>query len=361
MANNKLDAAQIQAALDAKIITAEQAKEMRADLDAPAQNTPAHNTPAATDNNNAAIGHEDNMRFLRSFSDVFIAIGLVLMTLGLSGVTKIMGGGVLFLGAAMVMWLGAEFFGRKKRAHLPTLILALGFLIFVQRGFGALLGGGGSLAALVTLGAMAVFYWRIRLPFCIALIAASALFLLFTLLDQYVPGLTKNNLGPVIGLAGLAVFGAALAYDVNDEHRTTRFADNACWLHFLAAPLIIHGIAITGVSLKSEKIFGLSLPSLGTGDAVFVLIIFALLTFVGLAINRRALIVSALGYAGFAITSLFIGAGMGLGTSLLVALLVLGGAIVFLGVGWHGARDILLKVLPKWRIFPPPFDPNYKS
>ena len=356
MANNKLDAAQIQAALDAKIITAEQAKEMRADLD-----TPAHNTPAATDNNNAAIGHEDNMRFLRSFSDVFIAIGLVLMTLGLSGVTNIMGGEVLFLGAAMVMWLGAEFFGRKKRAHLPTLILALGFLIFVQRGFAALLDGGGSLAALVTLGAMAVFYWRIRLPFCIALIAASALFLLFTLLDQYVPGLTKKNLGPVIGLAGLAVFGAALAYDVNDEHRTTRFADNAFWLHFLAAPLIIHGIAITGVSLKSEKIFGLSLPSLGTGDAIFVLIIFALLTFAGLAINRRALIVSALGYAGFAITSLFIGAGMGLGTSLLVALLVLGGAIVFLGVGWHGARDILLKILPKWRIFPPPFDPNYKS
>ena len=144
MANNKLDAAQIQAALNAKIITAEQAKEMRADLDAP-----AHNTPAVTNSNNAAIGHEDNMRFLRSFSDVFIAIGLVLMTLGLSGATKIMGGGVLFLGAAMVMWLGAEFFGRKKRAHLPTLILALGFLIFVQRGLPRFLTGAAHLPRLL--------------------------------------------------------------------------------------------------------------------------------------------------------------------------------------------------------------------
>jgi len=231
----------------------------------------------------------------------------------------------------------------------------------VQRGFAALFGGGGSLAALVTLGAMAAFYWRIRLPFCIALIAASALFLLFSILTQYAPSLTKNNLGLVIGLAGLAVFGAALAYDANDEHRTTRFADNAFWLHFLAAPLIIHGIAIMGVALKSDKLFSfIPVVSLGTGDAILVLALVIALTLIGLAINRRALIVSSLGYTGFAITSLFMDASISIVTSLFLALLVLGGAIVFLGVGWHGARDILLKFLPNWRVFPPPFDPNFK-
>jgi len=166
MPDTKMNEAQIKAALDADIITADQAAAMRADWQVP-------NTPS-THKIEASIGHEDNMRFLRSFSDVFIAIGLVLLALGLSGLTKIMGGGVLFLAAAAIMWAGAEYFGRKKRAHLPTLILALGFLIFVQTGFAALFGGSGSLAGLITVGAMTVFYWRIRLPFCIALIAASA-------------------------------------------------------------------------------------------------------------------------------------------------------------------------------------------
>jgi len=346
----KMNAEQITAALDAGIISAEQAKDMRADLQTSAPETIA------------AIGHEDDMRFLRSFSDVFITIGLVLLALSLWGITHMMSGGVLYLGTAAAMWLGAEYFGRKKRSHLPTLILALAFLFFVQRGFAALLGGGGSLAALVTLGAMTAFYARIRLPFCIALIAASALFLLFSVLTQYVPSLTKNNLGVVLGLAGLCVFGTALAYDANDKHRTTRFADNAFWLHFLAAPLIIHGIAIMGVALKSEKLFEIiPVISLGAGDAIFVLAIVIILTLIGLAINRRALIVSSFGYTGFAMTSLFMSANVSLFTSLFLALLVLGGAIVFLGVGWHKARDILLKFLPDWRIFPPAFDPNFKA
>ena len=354
MPDTKMNEAQIKAALDADIITADQAAAMRADWQVP-------NTPS-THKIEASIGHEDNMRFLRSFSDVFIAIGLVLLALGLSGLTKIMGGGVLFLAAAAIMWAGAEYFGRKKRTHLPTLILALGFLIFVQTGFAALFGGSGSLAGLITVGAMTVFYWRIRLPFCIALIAASALFLLFSLLGQFAPSLTKNNLGVVLALAGLAVFGAALAYDVNDEHRTTRFADNAFWLHFLAAPLIIHGIAVMGVALKKETLFGvIPVISLGTLDAIFVLVIVTLITVIGLAINRRALIVSSFAYTGFAAASLFMDVGIGIGTSILLAMLVLGGAIVFLGVGWHSARDLMLKFLPDWRIFPPPFDPNFKA
>ena len=350
---------QIASALEAGIISEDQAKAMRAELSA--QNSSGVENPAQTDNA-ASIGHEDNMRFLRSFSDVFIAIGLVLLSLGLSGVTHILGGGVLFLGAAGLMWLGAEYFGRKKRAHLPSLIVALTFLMFTQRGFGALFGGGGSLAALVTLAAMGLFYWRIRLPFCMALIAASALFLLFSILAQFAPSLTKNNLGLILGVSGLLIFSAALAYDTNDQHRTTRFADNAFWLHFLAAPLIIHGLAITGVALKKDTVFGIvPILSLDSFDAIIVLVIITLLTLVGLAINRRALIVSALGYTGFAITSLFMAAGVGIGTSLILTLLILGGIIVFLGIGWHEARKLLLAVLPKWRIFPPPFDPNFKS
>ena len=149
---------------------------------------------------------------------------------------------------------------------------------------------------------------------------------------------------------------------MNDRPRQTRFADNAFWLHFTAAPLIIHGLAISLISLKSETLFNLvKIPLLDKGDAGLLMAIIFIITFVGLAINRRALIVSSLGYAALAIGFLIKDTGLGLGSIFAVTLLMLGGAIIFLGAGWHAARDILLKVLPNWRVFPPRFDPDFKA
>ena len=260
----------------------------------------------------------------------------------------------------------AEYFGRKRRAHLPTLMTALAFLIFVQRGASALLGdmglGGDITAALITLGAMLLFYWRIRLPFCIALIALAGLYLAGAIVGQIAPEFLKQQFGLGLLLSGLVIFTVALLYDMNDKHRTTRFADNAFWLHFLAAPLIIHGLALNLVSLQKEVLFGfVPMVSLNRGDAAIIMVIVALITVVGLAINRRALIVSSLGYAAFAMGYLFDGTGMNFGTIVAVTFLLLGGAIIFLGAGWHTARNGLLKILPKLPIFPPPFDPNYKG
>ena len=103
---------QITKALDAGIITEDQAKAMRG-------------KPIIEASSDAAvIGNEDDMRFLRSFSDVFISIGVGLFALGLSAVAAIFGGGFSFIGAAVIMGFMAEYFGRKRRAHAPTLITA---------------------------------------------------------------------------------------------------------------------------------------------------------------------------------------------------------------------------------------------
>ena len=343
---------QISKALEAGIISESQAKTMRAKL-------------GVADADLAQIGNEDEMRFLRSFSDVFISIGVGIFAFGLSVFAGLMGGGTSFLLAAAVMWLMAEFFGRKKRAHLPTLITALAFLLFTQRGAHVVLGGlgfGGDITtALITLAAMLLFYLRIRLPFCIALIALAGLYLAGSIVNQIAPEFLKSQLGIGLLLSGLVIFGVALAYDMNDKHRTTRFADNAFWLHFLAAPLIIHGLALKLVSLQKDELFGfVPMVSLGRGDAAIVIVIVAIITLIGLAINRRALIVSSLGYAAFAMAYLFDGAGMGFGTVIAVTFLLLGAAVIFLGAGWHSARNGLLKILPKLPIFPPAFDPDYK-
>jgi len=345
---------QISRALKAGIITDAQAEAMQAKtgIDAVRAESPS-------------IGNEDDMRFLRSFSDVFIAIGIGLFALGLSAMAALMGGGISFIGAAIIMALIANYFGRKRRAHLPTLISALAFLLFTQRGVGLVLAdsglGGDIITALVTLGAMLLFYWRIRLPFCVALIAIAALYLVFAVLGRAAPDLLKAQFGIILLLSGLAVFAIALLYDMRDKHRTTRFADNAFWLHFLAAPLIIHGLALKLVKLQSETLFGvIPMVSLDRFDAALVMLMVAFITVLGLAINRRALIVSSLGYAAFAMGYLFDGTGMGIGTVIAITLLLLGGIIIFLGTGWHAARAMLLKILPNWPVFPPAFDPDYK-
>ena len=123
----RLTPEQIDAAEAAGIIPPKQAKAMRADL---AADDPSRTTAPSE----PTIGDEDNLRFLRSFGDVFIGVGLVLLALGVSAVVGLFGGGAVFLLAAAGAFGLAEYFGHHKRAHFPTLITALAFLIFVQAG-----------------------------------------------------------------------------------------------------------------------------------------------------------------------------------------------------------------------------------
>lgn len=351
---------QIDAAEAAGIVSPKQAKVMRSDLatrepDA-AGNTAAKPTPRT--GSEPTIGNEDDLRFLRSFGDVFIGVGLVLLALGVSAIVALVGGGPIFLVAAAGAYGLAEYFGRRKRAHFPTLITALAFLLFVQTGLSGLSALNGILAAIITVAAMAAFYARIRLPFCIALIAISLLFLVFSLLGQISPDLMRTHFGWVLVGSGLTIFAAALLYDVQDSHRRTRFADNAFWLHLLAAPLIIHGLVGYAVMEKAELLFDiLPVLSFTQADAVIILIATGVITLIGLSINRRALIVSSLGYAGLAIGFLIKQTDTDIGSTLSITLVVLGAAIVLLGVAWHPVRNQLIRVLPRWRVFPPPYVP----
>ncbi|GHA88106.1 hypothetical protein GCM10009069_08820 [Algimonas arctica] len=352
---------QIDAAEAAGILSPKQAKAMRNDVagrDPDERLKPSRAAKAAGPDQDAVIGNEDHLRFLRSFGDVFIGIGLVLLALGVSAIVAIFGGGPVFLVAAVGAYGLAEYFGRYKRSHFPTLITALAFLLFVQTGLSGLASVNGILAALITVAAMAIFYARIRLPFCIALIAIALLYLLFAFLGQVAPDLLRQQFGWILVSAGLAIFAVALLYDTQDLHRRTRFADNAFWLHILAAPMIIHGLVGYAVMEKAEFVFDvLPVLSFTPADATIILAATAVITVIGLAINRRALIVSSLGYAGLAIAFLVKQTELNLGSTLSITLILLGAAIVLLGVAWHPVRNQLIRVLPQWRVFPPPYVP----
>jgi MFS family permease len=345
---------QIAAALEAGIISKSQAEAMRA---------PLHHNQS---HDSAAIGDEDNMRFIRGFSDIFIAIGIGLLLGGMSALAAIFGGGAAYIGAAIATAFMADYFGRKKRSHLPTLLTALAFLIFTLRGLSGLIGGGGVggdiLTAIVTLAAMGVFYWRVRLPFCVALMTLAALYLGFTLLKAAAPMLASEQFGWVMALGGLITLIGGIYYDSQDLHRTTRFSDNAFWLHLTAAPLLIHGAVLELVKTQTTQILGLvPMIDIGQGDAVTMLILVAIVSLIGLILNRRALIISALIYAVIAVGYLFAKSGMGLSMALTLTLLLVGAAIVLLGVGWHPLRNRIIKALPKSRFIPIPYDPSFKK
>ena len=345
---DKMTSEQITAALDAGIISQSQAEAMREQLTAQAQD-------------GSAIGNEENLRFIRGFSDIFIAIGVGLLMLGLSAMSALFGSGLAFIGAAAIAALMAEYFGRKKRSHLPTLITALAFLFFTLQGADMLLGGSPVLASVITLTAMSLFYWRVRLPFCIALIALAALYLGLTLLNQIAPDFVRHQFGWVMALGGLICLAGGIYYDSKDLHRSTRFSDNAFWLHLTAAPLLIHGSVLELIKTQTTQVLGLvPVIDVNQGDALIMLVIVGVVTVIGLVLNRRALIVSSLFYALVAVGYLLTKSGVGLGAALTLTLILIGVAIVLLGIGWHPVRNAMIKFLPKSRFIPIPYDPNFK-
>jgi len=353
---------QIKAALDAGIITQAQADDM-AKPEAPLIN---HGSGVE----NATIGNEEDLRFIRGFSDIFITIGLGLLLLGIAIVTGLTGSGAAYIIAALVVYAMAEYFGRIKRSHLPTLFITIAFVCFIFLGFGSLVvetfglqnAGGGVLTVFAALVTMIAYYIRIRLPFCIAIITNLSLLLVVSLLIMVAPKFVMSNAGWFMMLAGLITLVIGILYDSKDRHRTTRFSDNAFWLHLTAAPLLIHGavfLLLGGASLTGR--WFVPNNNLGEIHAIIILLFVGIMTCLGLILNRRALIVSSLTYALLAVGYLMIKIGMNGSLAFTMTLIVIGATITLLGVGWHPVRNMMIKALPRNHFIPPPFDPNYKS
>jgi hypothetical protein len=153
-------------------------------------------------------------------------------------------------------------------------------------------------------------------------------------------GGTRPSEDLVMGLtlaAGLAVFAFAMRWDGSDRARQTRRSDVAFWLHLLAAPMIAHPVFYLLGITRGDAI------SLGAG--FLVLAIYVGFGIVALAVDRRALLVSALAYVLYALTQLFRQFGA---VELNVALtaFVIGSALLLLSAFWAQSRRIVVEQLP---------------
>ena len=330
------------------IITAEQAERLRALENA---GEPPE-LPASPD--------DEQLRFISGFSDIFVTLGLALF-IGAVGYFALSSNGPIgmWIAVAVTAWVLAEFFTRLRRMALPSIVLLIVFAWAAFAASAVFLGAGARLysfplsawglsglggiepaklasAAFVTVLLTALHYWRFRVPITIAAGCGALLLTVMGLAYGFFPQLPHGAYSAVTFVCGLAIFGLAMRFDMTDPERLTRRTDIAFWLHLLAAPLIVHSL-IGGVFDVGSK--------LESSQAVAIVALFLALSLVAVLIDRRALLVSGLAYAGGAFWTLIRQAGLSDITTPLT-ILILGAFVLLLSAGWKPLRAGILRLAP---------------
>ncbi len=190
--------------------------------------------------------------------------------------------------------------------------------------------------AAVAAGAAWAHWRRFQVPITVAAGALALVGVIVSLLLAAVPDI-ERVISPALFFLGLGVFAFAMRWDMSDTARTTRRSDVAFWLHLLAAPMIAHSIfAMLGL-LEGEP---------GIGKALIVVTLYVGMGLIALAVDRRALLVSALGYVIYAIIALFREFGA-ISLNVALAAFVIGSALLLLSAFWHNVRQVVLGFLPE--------------
>ncbi|MGL5445675.1 MAG: hypothetical protein ACRDBL_00020 [Rhabdaerophilum sp.] len=299
----------------------------------------------------------EKLRFIAGFSDVFVVIGIGLF-LGAASyflmdhTTPL----ISWLSLALLSWGLAELFTRRRRMALPSIILLLAFAatalgsayMLIAKIWGFHPSGapwtsdarlehiGFGLAGLVTCGFVGLHYWRFRVPLTIAAGVAFLSGAFFIFLTVLATDFVTRFGGWIIFAIGLVIFWLAMRFDQSDLKRETRRTDIAFWLHLLAAPVIVHSFI--------QQVFD-GVSDVTMTKALGLIALFLVLALIALLIDRRAILVSALVYAGIAFGTLFQKTAL-TNATVPASLLVLGAFIIGLSVGWQPLRRATLAFLP---------------
>ncbi|WP_100658109.1 hypothetical protein [Alteromonas flava] len=282
---------------------------------------------------------EENFRLINGFNDIFVVIasGLLLASLAWLGysVSPPLGGIAVALGS----WGLAEYFVIKRRMALPAIALLLSFLLGLfatpilfqpeTKEFALIASG-----LLTTVGA--ICHWlRFRVPITVAAGAAALTAGIVGAILYYFPA-TVFYVNNILLTFGLLIFGLAMYWDSKDTKRQTRASDVAFWLHLLSAPMIVHPIFQSLGVLDGNGGIMISLVVLG---------LYVLLALISIAVDRRAIMVSALVYVIYTFSSLMETFGM-VTSSFAITGLCIGSSLLLLSAFWHGCRKWVLKLVP---------------
>jgi hypothetical protein len=318
---------------------------------------------------------EESFRLITGFNDIFVSIAAILLLVAVGWIGSALGGAIVAspafngivtdaemaamrrhiaagvtcagLAVAGVSWLLAEYFTRRRRMALPSILLLLTFVLGVAMGLGGLLGVQGAeqntrlmallsaATAILTAGAAYLHWRRFRVPITIAALTLALAATVISLFLAAVPAAQAGWLWVMLA-TGVAIFAFAMWWDMSDRLRQTRRSDVAFWLHLAAAPAIAHPVF---------NLLGVVDNQVSVATGLVVLALYVLFGIVALAVDRRALLVSSLFYVLFALASLFERAGA-VGLNIALTALVIGSALLVLSAFWLVARRIVVARLP---------------
>jgi MFS family permease len=318
------------------------------------------------------IPDEEQFRLITGFNDIFVSIAAAILLFAVGWIGQSIGqaSGLFIsdhgeigpsflapLAIAATAWGLALFFTAKRRMALPSILLLLAFVggVLATSGFALvemigpdrfnndnqmLAATVGAISAAIAAAAAWIHWRRFQVPITIAAGAAAIAGLFLAIVVGIVqPGDSHSAMNLILSfvlLLGIGMFLFAMWWDSSDRARLTRRSDVAFWLHLLAAPMIAHPIF---------TLLGVTNGSVGTGVGLLVVGLYILFGLTALAVDRRALLVSALAYVLYALTELFKRFGA-VELNIALTALVIGSALLLLSAYWHQARRIVVNRLP---------------
>ena len=284
------------------------------------------------------VADEEHFRLISGFNDIFVVIASLLLLTSLSWIGDALYGSLL---AAIAAWGLAEFFVLKRHMVLPAIVLLLafvGYLFAASTNIMMPVGAEGAATFIIPSIVASLAAWlhwiRFKVPITIA---AGTAALVATLLASLASiHLSTNLFTPIAIMLGLVVFAFAMYWDKQDTKRQTRKSDIAFWLHLLAAPIIVHPVF---------DLIGVLDGNINIMQASIVLILYIGIAVISLFIDRRALMVSALGYVVYVFSTLLNDMGH-VGIGFAVTAFSIGSALLLLSAFWHKCRAYLLVLVP---------------
>jgi len=280
--------------------------------------------------NTSSENKEEPLKFVRSFGDVFIALGVILLAVSIN-MTSL--SGYYYLIPAAGFLIIAEWLVRIRRLALPGIVILLSILFFINKAFSfeqenaTIIG-----LSIISLSSL-LFYLRYKMPFSLLPLSASLVAITIILI-----GIDVLNSPVIFVVLGLVIFSIAMWFDCRDTKRISHLSDSAFWLHLLASPLIVHGAMVS--MLTSDKTW---VPSLN--NDLLMIVFFAGFFLTALFVDRRAMLVSSQIYAIYALTQLLQSDLVDSQNVTIYVLMALGLFVIFFGTYWYKTRRIVFGIL----------------
>ncbi len=278
---------------------------------------------------------EEPLRFIRSFGDVFITIGIIMLVLAINMAE--LSGYAYFIPVAGFV-LVSEWLVRVRKLALPGIAILIAILYFVNKAIDFNHQEASTFGLAILCLTSLIYYLRYKMPFSLLPLALGLVAIVIIQL-----GWNIVERPAILAVMGFIVFIVAMVFDVLDTRRVSHLSDSAFWLHLLASPLMVHGLMFSLLSSNDQWVQSI--------DAEVIIIAFFIGFFLlALLVDRRAMLISTQLYMIYAVTQLLQNQINDTQNVLMLVLMALGLFVLFFGTYWYLARRFIFGFLSQTAI-----------